>query len=275
MHYVDEGPRDAPVLLCLHGNPTWSFYWRSLIEAFKGEFRVIVPDHIGCGLSEKPQDWPYTLVTHIQNIERLVETLGLENITLAVHDWGGPIGMGAATRHPERFARLIVTNTAAFPAPGLPASIAMGKLPLLGSFMIRGLNMFARSATVKTTKTRLARDVRRAYLAPYDSYKNRVAIWRFVKDIPTRVSHPSYSTLSDIEVALHRMHDRPMCILWGEKDWVFTPEFRKTWQAHFPAATVHTYDNAGHYVLEDAGATAIEDLRAFFAANPTVPQGQA
>ena len=106
MHYLDEGPKDAPIMLCVHGNPTWSFYWRSLVEHFAGQYRVVVPDHIGCGLSDKPQDWDYRLAQHVGNLQQLVEHLDADDITLVVYDWGGAIGMGVATAQPERFAGL-------------------------------------------------------------------------------------------------------------------------------------------------------------------------
>ena len=109
MHYLDEGPKDAPVILAVHGNPTWSFYWRALISAFSEEYRVVVPDHIGCGLSDKPQDWPYRLADHISNLEKLVAHLDLQNIILVVHDWGGAIGMGFATENAERISALVIT----------------------------------------------------------------------------------------------------------------------------------------------------------------------
>jgi len=114
MHYVDEGPRDAETILCVHGNPTWSFIWRHLIADQSRERRVIAVDHIGCGLSDKPQDYPYRLEQHIANLRRLVETLDLRNVTLVGHDWGGCIGMGAAGEIPDRFSRFVLLNTGAF-----------------------------------------------------------------------------------------------------------------------------------------------------------------
>ena len=124
MHYIDEGPKDGPVIVAVHGNPTWSFYWRRLVEAFRDTHRVVVMDHIGCGLSDKPQDWPYRLSGHRDNLLRLVEHLDLQQITLAVHDWGGAIGMAMAARAPDRIARIVVTNTAAFRSQNIPFSIA-------------------------------------------------------------------------------------------------------------------------------------------------------
>ena len=159
MHYVDEGA--GPAVVMLHGNPTWSFYYRELITALRDSYRVIAPDHIGCGLSDKPQDYPYTLATHIENLERLLDHLGLDDITLAMHDWGGAIGCGFAVRHPQRVGRLIVLNTAAF-LGRTPWRIRMCRLPVLGPLLVRGLNGFARTATLMACKDRLADDARRA-----------------------------------------------------------------------------------------------------------------
>ena len=119
LHYLDVGPQlptetDSPVMLAVHGNPTWSFYWRRLVAEFSDKYRVVVPDHIGCGLSDKPQEWGYRLEQHIDNLCQLIETLDLTNIVLVVHDWGGAIGFGAAARMPGRFSKFVVTNTAAF-----------------------------------------------------------------------------------------------------------------------------------------------------------------
>ncbi len=114
-HYIDEG--QGPPVVMVHGNPSWSIYYRNLVEALRSTHRCIVPDHIGCGFSDKPDDsnYAYTLSQRIEDLESLLESLNLtEPITLVVHDWGGAIGMGYATRHPEKIARLVILNTAAF-----------------------------------------------------------------------------------------------------------------------------------------------------------------
>ena len=112
LHYLDEGSGD--VILMLHGNPTWSYYYRHLIKTLSKNYRVIAPDHIGCGLSSKPQDYNYNLSNHIHNVEKLIEKLGIKKFSLVVHDWGGAIGLGLATKYPSRLQKLIILNTAAF-----------------------------------------------------------------------------------------------------------------------------------------------------------------
>ncbi len=143
MHYVDEG--SGPAIIMLHGNPTWSFYYRELIKGLRNQYRVIAPDHIGCGLSDKPQDYTYTLATHIDNLARLIDHLRLENVTLAGHDWGGAIGFGWATRNPDQVTRFVVFNTAAF-FGRMPFRIRVCRWPILGDVLVRRLNLFARSA---------------------------------------------------------------------------------------------------------------------------------
>ena len=262
MHYLDQG--EGPVLLALHGNPTWSFYWRALIEAFPNH-RVVIPDHIGCGLSDKPQQWGYRLAQHVSNIQKLIEHLNLSDISLMVHDWGGAIGMGVATADPQRFKRFIITNTAAFLSPNIPFSIALCKLPLFGALMVRGGNAFARIATWRATYKGLSTDVKSGLLHPYKDWRSRIATLRFVEDIPMKEKHPSYTTLKDIDQKLLLLKDKPMMILWGDDDFCFSPVFREEWMQRFPDASVHAWKDVGHYVMEDAPERVIELLRPFLA----------
>ena len=267
-HFVDEGHAAAAPLLMLHGNPTWSFCWRRLIRAFRGEHRVVAPDHVGCGLSDKPQDYDYTLARHVENLERLVLGLDLRRITLVLHDWGGAIGMGFARRHPERVARLVLLNTAAFLSRNIPLRISICRVPVFGALAVRGLNGFARAATRLAVARPLPREVRRGYLLPYDSYANRIATLRFVQDIPLAPGHPSFPELEAIDRALVDFRDRPACIVWGERDWCFTPAFRAEWQRRLPEAEVHALDDAAHYVFEDEPDQVERRIRAFLTAHP-------
>lgn len=264
MHYLDVGPERAPVLLALHGNPTWSFYWRNVVHRFAGSYRVIVPDHIGCGLSDKPQDWPYRLEGHVGNVVRLIEHLDLQRITFVLHDWGGAIGMGAATRLPERAARFVVTNTAAFRSLAIPPSIAICRIPGFGALAVRGLNGFARVATFRAVEKRLAPAVRQGLVFPYGSWSDRIATLRFVEDIPLSPKHPSYAELSRIEDGLAGLRDRPMLLVWGERDFCFTPSFREEWERRFPEARSIPLD-AGHYVLEDEPDAVLSAMAGFLA----------
>ena len=269
MHYVDEGPRDGPVVLMLHGNPTWSFYWRRLISALRPTHRVIAPDHIGCGKSDKPGDdtYSYRLAERVEDIEALVAQLGLRDITLAVHDWGGMIGMGWAHRHPSLVARLLVLNTAAFPMPStkcLPPSLWLARDTKAGALLVRGFNAFARGATrLAVTRVKLPKEVRDGLCAPYDSWDHRRAVLRFVQDIPLRESDPSFSLVRDVGEHLHQFNDRPVLICWGDRDFVFDDHFLRVWKSALPDAEVHQFADCGHYVLEDAPAEIEELVRGF------------
>lgn len=271
-HYLDEGPADAPPVLMLHGNPTWSFYYRTLIPALSQRYRVIVPDHVGCGLSDKPQHYPYVLSQHIENLERLIARLELTGMTLVMHDWGGVIGMGYATRYPGNVDRFVVFNTAAFYLPTLPLRIKICRIPLVGELAIQGLNGFARLALRWATSQpeQLSPQIRAGYLAPYHNWRNRVALLRFVQDIPLEKCHRSRGTLAEIEAGLALLTHHPMLIIWGDDDFCFTTrDFLPEWQKRFPHAIVHVVENAGHYVVEDAHQRILPWLQDFIPSSPT------
>lgn len=249
LHYVDEG-KGQPILM-LHGNPTWSFYYRNLVHAFSPKFRTIVPDHMGCGLSDKPQDYEYTLETHIQNTYKLIRFLGLEKIILVVHDWGGAIGLGLVTRYPELFEKIVILNTAAYPSSHIPKRINLLRQGKMGEYLTRKFNLFAWPATFMTTEKPLPKAIKQGYLLPYDSWENRVAVSRFVQDIPMGREHPTYRTLCEIEAKLKSLPQKKL-ILWGGKDFCFNRHFFEKWVDIFPEADAHWYAGAGHYVLEDA-----------------------
>ncbi len=265
MHYLDEG--DGPVVLLLHGNPTWSFMWREMVLALRGEYRVIVPDHLGCGLSDRPAagTYSYRLAERAEDILRLLEGLKIERAALVGHDWGGAIGMGAAARSPHRFSRIVLMNTAAFLLRRCPLRIRLCHLPVVGPLAVKGLNVFARAALRVCVERpeRITSTVRAGYLAPYDGRGNREAIYRFIRDIPLRPSHPTHATLSAIESALPRFRDTPICLIWGMRDWVFTGEFLDRFIQAWPHAEVHRLAGAGHYLLEDAGEEVIPLVKAF------------
>jgi cis-3-alkyl-4-acyloxetan-2-one decarboxylase len=264
-HYLDEG--DGPVLLMVHGNPTWSFYWRKLTLALRDRFRIVAVDHIGCGLSDKPPAiaYSYRLAQRVADLGQLIEKLDLRRITLVAHDWGGAIGMGAAVAAPERFANFVLMNTAAFRMPHCPWPIHLCHLPGFGPLAVQGLNLFVRAAlrTTVCKRERMTPAVRAGYMAPYDSWANRVAVLGFVLDIPLSPKHPSYETLTRIEQGLAQFRDHPMCFIWGMRDWCFTPQFLDRFLEFFPTAEVHRLPDASHYVVEDAHeriAPLIEDF---------------
>ncbi len=255
-HYLDEGT-GLPVVM-LHGNPSWSFYYRNLVKAISDRFRCIVPDHIGCGFSDKPGDdrYDYTLPRRVDDLERLLEHLKInEKITLVVHDWGGMIGMAYSVRHPERISRLVILNTGAFPLPQekpFPLPLSICRNTWLGTFLVRGFNAFSRGATLVGCKQNpMSDELSRLYQLPYNSWKNRIATLRFVQDIPLKHGDRNYELICKVSDGINQFSGLPILIIWGEKDFVFDCHFLNEWKQRFSSAEVHSFPEAGHYILED------------------------
>jgi haloalkane dehalogenase len=264
MSFLDEGPRTDEAVLMVHGNPTWSYYYRHLVRALAPTQRCIVPDHIGMGLSEKPQHYDYTLDMRISDLAALVASLGLRRVHLVVHDWGGAIGFGFATRHPSLIGKLVILNTAAFVANRIPTRIALCKLPLIGPLIVRGANGFARPAvTMAMHRRQLSLAEKRGYLAPYDSWANRVAVNAFVRDIPMKPSHVTWATLQAIERGLTQFRDRRAFVVWGGCDFCFNDYFLDRWREILPQAAIHRVADAGHYILDDARDEVIPLIKTF------------
>lgn len=254
-HYVDEGPRDAPVAVMVHGNPTWSFYFRSLITELKRTHRVIAPDHVGCGLSDVPRDadYEYSYERRVADLDAVLAHAHVTGpITLIVHDWGGLIGCAWAVKNPERITRLVVLNTAAFPVIGrLPTLLSLARLPVVGPFAILQLNAFAGLAASLGSGSALSDEARRGLLAPYDSAEHRLATLRFVQDIPLAEGDRGFELLKATGDGLSKLASVPALICWGMKDFVFNASYLAEWERRFPTAEVHRFERAGHYVLED------------------------
>ena len=269
MSYLDEGPRDGEVIVMLHGNPSWSYYWRKLVSGLSDRYRCIVPDHVGMGLSDKPGDdrYAYTLQSRVDDVAALLEHLGIRgDVSLAVHDWGGMIGFGWALRDPARVKRLVITNTGAFPLPAekpLPWQLKLGRDSKLGALLIRGFNAFSGAASYVGVFTRMPADVRRAYVAPYDSYANRIATLRFVQDIPLDAGDKAWALVEESGRRLQEFADRPALLLWGLRDFVFDAHFLRGFQQRLPKAETMAFEDAGHYVLEDKAAVLVPRIRAF------------
>ena len=282
--YLDEGPCDGEVaaaetVVMLHGNPSWSYYWRHLVLGLRDRYRCIVPDHVGMGLSDKPSDaagavprYDYTLQSRIDELDALLAKLDAgDNLTLAVHDWGGMVGFGWALKHAARVKRLVILNTAAFPLPNakaLPWQLKLGRDSWLGAGLIRGFNAFAAGAAGQGVMTKMPAAVRRAYLAPYDSWANRIATLRFVQDIPLSPADRAWPPVEEAGRRLHEFADRPTFIGWGLRDFVFDRHFLEGFTSLLPQAEVHAFEDAGHYVLEDKRAELVPAIRAFLDAHP-------
>jgi haloalkane dehalogenase len=274
MNYLDEGPRDGEVVVMVHGNPSWSYYWRTLVAGLSDRYRCIVPDHIGMGLSDKPDDsrYEYTLQSRVDDLDSLLKHLGITGpVTLAVHDWGGMIGFGWALSHHDQVKRLVVLNTAAFPMPAakkMPWQIALGRHWKIGEWIIRSFNAFSSGASWLGVERKMPADVRRAYVSPYNSYANRISTIRFMQDIPLSPADKAWSLLERAGKALPSFADRPAFLGWGLRDFVFDHHFLKGFQAALPKAQVHAFEDAGHYVLEDKHEVLVPEIRAFLDKTP-------
>ena len=267
-HYLDEG-QGLPLVM-IHGNPSWSFMYRELVRNLRCSYRVIAPDHIGCGLSDKPddQDYQYRLKQRVDDLEVLLESIGVgENLTLIMHDWGGPIGMTYAVRHPGKVAKLVVFNTAAFLLPSgkrLHWTLRFCRSSQLAAFLIRRLNLFSITTSYIGCRFRpMPALVRHAYTGPYDSWQHRVATLRFIQDIPLSHSDTSYPTLLRTQERLSEFRKLPILICWGEKDFVFDQDFLDEWIRRFPQAELHRFPQGGHYVLEDMAGEIVPLVRDF------------
>lgn len=288
LHLVDEGPRDAPALLFLHGNPSWSFLWRRLIAPLAADWRVLALDHLGCGLSGPIPAGvhgtapAYRLADRIADAERVLEDLWAVNpdhpVALVGHDWGGAIALGLARRHPGRIRALSLSNTAGFRSKDLPKSIRLCRVPLLGPLLLQGLNGFLGVAVRACTRRSLAQKERAGYLWPHRGRAARASIRAFVEDIPLSPNDPSWQELAAIEEALPRLAALPNLLLWGECDWCFHPGFRRRFEQFWPDARVVALPGAGHWWPEDELAEGLAALTAFaaraFAVEPAKAPGQ-
>lgn len=267
-HYIDEGEGDPVVMV--HGNPTWSYYYRHVISALKSNYRTIVPDHMGCGMSDKPsdKDYHYTLEERVKDLEALLDHLKVgQKVSLIVHDWGGMIGMAYATRHIEKISKIVVLNTSGFLKPAskkMPWLLTMFRNKLVGALLVRGFNSMCRgAASMCVTKTAMAGDVRDGFIGPYDSWEHRIAVHRFIQDIPLAPGDTSYDLVKQVDDNLKHLSKIPMMICWGMKDFVFDHHFLKEWERRMPHAEVHRFEDCGHYILEDARDEVIGHIKEF------------
>lgn len=267
LHYWDEG--HGRIVLLLHGNPTWCFMWRDLVGELRTFRRVVVPDHLGCGYSDRPQPGTYgfTLEERVRDLGQFLDRVAPgERIDLVVHDWGGLIGLSWGVRHPERVGSLVVLNSAAFTVPEstrLHWVLRWCRRSRIAKEAMRRWNAFLQGALWLGARKRLPAWVRRGYRAPYQRVTDREAIVRFVEDIPLGPGDPSYRFLHETEDLLGRLRDRPLLLCWGGRDFIFDRVFLERWCQYFPEAEVAVFPDAGHYVLEDAGRAVLERIRRF------------
>jgi haloalkane dehalogenase len=202
----------------------------------------------------------------------MLESLDLRGITLVAQDWGGAIGLATMLRMPERLKRIVLFNTGAFPPQYIPWRIRACRFPVLGRIAVQGGNLFSRAALRMTLsrRERLEPPVAAGYLAPYNSWKNRRAVYGFVDNIPTRTSQRTWRTLADVESRLPSLSDRPALLVWGMRDWCFRPDCLERFQQAWPNAEVHRLDDVGHWVMEDAPEIAVPLVTDFLDARSSV-----
>ncbi len=261
MHFIDEG--SGPVVVCLHGNPTWGFLFRNLITALRQDFRVIVPDHVGCGLSDKPASVYFRAADRIAHLQELLEQLGIGRFSLVMHDWGGPIGTGLAVRRPDDIERLVYFNTTLAETSLLPTMIRQAAAPGIGRLLTQHTMRFMTLLTTLGVAQPLPDEIKQGYHRPYRTWANRRAIWGFVRDIPFSRSHPTAPLMDAMVAGLPALAAKPVKIIWGMKDPCFHPEILGQVAARFPQADVVRIANASHLVLEDAPGQAIAEVREF------------
>jgi haloalkane dehalogenase len=256
MHYIDKG-KGKPVLM-VHGNPTWSFYFRGVIDKLSPNFRTIVPDHIGCGFSDKPtaKEYNYTLSNRVADLNKFIEYLDLkEKIILIVHDWGGMIGLAWALNNLSKIEKIVITNTFGFLKPQtkkFPLRLALIKyFTPFAIPAVLGFNLFSFAALYIAAKTTLSKEVKKGLIAPYNSWKNRIATLKFVQDIPLNQNDESYDIVKNVDENLYKIKNFPILFLWGLKDFVFDKDVLKEWQKRIPDAQYHIFKNSGHYLFED------------------------
>ncbi|MCG8635188.1 MAG: alpha/beta fold hydrolase [Desulfobacterales bacterium] len=268
LHYVDQG-EGSPIVM-VHGNPTWSFYYRNLIKALSKTNRTIVPDHIGCGFSDKPRpgEYEYTLENRVDNLDALINALNLTGkISLIVHDWGGMIGLAWAIDNLDRVDKIVITNTSGFFLPEtkrFPPALWMIKyLKWFAVPAVLGANIFAGGALYLGSENRLAPEVKKGLIAPYNSWKNRIATLKFVQDIPITPEDRSYSIVERVDRRLTRLKQDKLMFLWGTRDFVFDVNFLNEFQRRFPQTRAHVFHDAGHYLFEDKPRETLDLIKSF------------
>jgi haloalkane dehalogenase len=266
MHYIDEG--EGEHVLMLHGDPTWGYLWRKFIAALSRKRRVIVPDHMGMGKSDAPAEpYPYLLRHHVANLEALVISLGLSDITLIIHDWGGPVGLGFAVRHPHLVKRLVITNTWAFarwPGAPFPKLIEMIRSPRGEQFVLEKNGYVARAmAGTVNYPEKLTPEVMSAYLAPFPTPESRKALLCWSRDITVGEGDASWDDMKRIEDSLHLFSNIPVLIVWGMLDPVLPPDVLEMWKSVYPRAQVREIPDASHFLQEDAPDAVLEAIVEF------------
>jgi pimeloyl-ACP methyl ester carboxylesterase len=265
LHYVDEGPPDAPPLLFVHGNPTWSYLWRRPIAELSARGRRCVAfDHMGFGRSDKPpQLSAYSLECHIENAIALIDALDLSDVTLVGHDWGGPIGLGALLERRDRLRAVALMNTWAWELPSfLPPFLREFRTEGLGEILALGGNLFVESIPGGMRRRDVDPLMMEAYRAPFPDYWSRAGTLAFQREIPLTERDRSAPLMASIHERLPDL-SLPVLLVWGMRDPVFQPVFLDQWRELFPEADTVELDDASHFLVEDSPDAVTDAIEGF------------
>jgi haloalkane dehalogenase len=261
VHYVDEGDPDAPPVLLLHGNPTWSFLYRHVIRELADDFRCLALDYLGFGLSDKPRDFSYEPPDYARVVADFVEALGLEDVTLVVQDWGGPIGLDYATRYPTNVRALVVLNSWLWPVEDDRSMRVFSRIlgSRVGRALIRRFNLFARwvMPAAYGDRSKLTPEVHEQYLRPLSTPTEREASWVFPRELLG-----SEAWLDSLWHRRDAIVDKPALFAFGMQDAAFAGTLPR-WRGLYPDARVLEYDDAGHYLQEERGSELGREIRTF------------
>lgn len=258
MHYLDEGDREDPPIVMLHGNPTWSFMYREFVKELSGNYRCVVPDYIGFGLSEKPPGWSYLPEEHSAHVESLIDELGLEDVTLVMHDYGGPIGTRYAVENPENIAALAPMNTFCWRVDErLEARIFSATVGgRVGKVLVDRLNFFATGVMrmgfgdrpwIPATRKQLPRGLHRQYTSPLSEPSERKGTWVFPHEL-----RASSDWFGEIWSRSGELEDVPGFVAWGSNDPAFSERGAERWLSMLGETEYISYD-ASHYIPEQKG----------------------
>ena len=262
MHYIDEG-KGRPIIM-LHGNPTWSFMYRDLIKKLSKSYRCIAPDYLGFGLSDKPYKYAYKPKQHAKNIEQLINHLGLKNVILMVHDWGGPIGLSYASNYPNNVLKIIIFNTWLWPLKGQWKVTLFSWFfgSFFGRFLTERFNFFVRVIMKIASAKKMSAHVMNHYVQPLATKQHAKASWVFPKEVIG-----STQWLQQLWDKRNVFSDHPILILWGCKDPMFGKKELKKWQSVLTNYRLQLLESIGHYVPEEGGKQLLHYIEPFLKDN--------
>jgi haloalkane dehalogenase len=262
VHYVDEG--SGPPVVLFHGEPTWSFLYRTIIRRLVGAgFRAIAPDYPGFGKSDTPTDPAfYTFDRHVAVMAELIERLDLRDACAVVQDWGGPIGLRLAVDHPDRFRRLVIMNTGLFSGSAPSPAFLQWR-----SFVAAHPDLPVGTIMERTAITSWPADVIAAYEAPFPDAASKVGAHRFPLIVPIAPKDPGAAEMQRVRDTLCEWTN-PAVVIFGTADPIFSPRVGERWLERVPGAQeLILVEDAGHFLQEDQGEVVGDDIVSFLHAS--------